>query len=109
MYTLSFHVRFTEEYPWSNIWLSADVSKDGEKALFTQRFNIPLTDNEGRPLQGMTGAFADREFPSPVLEQRPLPVTFKEPGTYTIKLKQDMRNADLGGIASVGLKLERMD
>src|SRR5687768_1798628 len=85
-YSLGFHVRFTEDYPWSNLWLSTQVeSKDG-KDLFSERFNIPLSDNEGRPLQGMTGAFADRSFPSPLIEQMPLRIGFKEAGTYTIKL-----------------------
>jgi gliding motility-associated lipoprotein GldH len=109
LYALSFHIRFSDNYTWSNIWLSTDVSKADGKNLFTERFNIPLTDNDGRPLQGMTGAYADRQFPSPVLEQRPLPITFKEAGTYTINLKQEMRSENLEGIASIGLKLERLD
>lgn len=108
-YRLSFLIRFTEDYPWSNLWLTTTVAGKDYKTLFSERFNIPLSDKEGRPLQGMTGAFADRTFPSPALEQMPLPIGFKEAGTYTIKLKQEMRNSRLEGIASVALKLERVD
>lgn len=108
-YSLSFQIRFTEDYPWSNLWVSANVERKEGEQLFSERFNIPLSDNEGRPLQGMTGAFADRNFPSPVIEQRPLPIGFKEAGAYTINLRQEMRKESLEGIASVGLKLERLD
>ena len=107
-YALFINLKYNENYAWSNLWLRADLQPPkGEK--ISQRFNIPLFNPEGEPLQDALGATYFRKFPAQRLEQKLLPFDAEQAGNYKFTLHQEMRSTDLQGIEKIGLQLKRMD
>ncbi|HAH37352.1 MAG TPA: gliding motility lipoprotein GldH [Algoriphagus sp.] len=90
-------IRFTENYPFSNFYMRV-ISKDSTGQITENRLiNIPLFDSKsGEPLG--TG------FGSTYTKFDTMPFQLKE-GTQSIVLLQYMRQENLPGIESAGIKI----
>ena len=102
VYRLYFPMVFTEDYPFSNIYLSAIVtSPAGEESLLPARFE--LSDGGGKWYSEPNG----EEIPFELGLADGL--RFNQKGSYTIRLYHYMRDELLCGTRSSGIVLERVE
>ncbi|HET8861485.1 gliding motility lipoprotein GldH [Marivirga sp.] len=101
-YRIKLNVRNTLDYPYRNLYIQYSLS-DSNRNISKKLHNIKL-------FEGKTGKpFGDRQsevFSHQLILQDS--VYFPEKGNYTIKLKQYMREKELKGMVSVGIRLEQI-
>lgn len=91
-------LRISGSYNYSNIWLIYTV--DGPKLSTKEKLQIQLSDNTGKWLgKGMNNLLVYK-----ALFARKVKL---EPGKYTIKFTQNMRDEELRYVSDVGLKVVR--
>jgi gliding motility-associated lipoprotein GldH len=91
-------LRIRSNYTYSNIWLLYELEGPGLQQQ--NQFEITLSDQTGRWMgQGKSNLIT---FQQPFLDQIP----FKA-GTYTLRIKQNMRDEQLAGVSDVGFQLVR--
>ncbi len=106
-YTMLVQVRYTQEYSFSNIWMSIkEKGPDGKESAM--RINVPLFDLSGKPFGSFAGKFYDRSFPDAQLESQDLKLNFPSAGTYSFSLEQNMRVDKLDGISQLGIRLKEV-
>lgn len=97
-YLLSCGLRIRSNYTYSNIWLLYELEGPGLQQQ--NQFEIELSDQTGRwKGQGKSNLIT---FLQPFLDRIP----FKA-GTYTLRIKQNMRDEQLKGVSDVGFQLVR--
>lgn len=97
-YLLNCGLRIRSNYSYSNIWLLYELEGPGLQQQ--NQFEITLSDQTGRWMgQGKSNLIT---FQQPFLDQIP----FKA-GTYTLRIKQNMRDEQLAGVSDVGFQLVR--
>lgn len=119
-YNLSFIIRHTNNYGYSNIWLNVLVKKPGDAVFIKTRVEIPLATPQGKWLGvGMGEIYEQRRMV--VLDHHSIPLTdelvsvseesindlFSKKGRYEIRLEQNMREQNLADILHVGLRIEK--
>ena len=95
------NIRNTNEYPNSNLFLFVQTTSPVGSTL-RDTMECILADSRGKWLGRGFGAIRDNQFPYKKY------IRFPEKGTYTLNIQQGMRTSNLKGIASVGLRVERV-
>lgn len=100
-YSLYYLVRYTDEYPYYNLWLKRQVL-DSQKVRVAERLQgMDLFDaTTGKP-NGEGSTRYDHSFLGDST------ISFPKSGKYVIGLSQYMRKDSLSGIQAVGIKLVR--
>ncbi len=99
-YTLSFNLRNTVDYPYSNIWLFITLDPPQGNTL-SDTVEFILADPSGQWFGRGYGKFRDNKLP---YRQN---VYFPKPGTYIFKIQQGMREEVLKGIHDFGISIEK--
>jgi gliding motility-associated lipoprotein GldH len=101
-YSMSFNMRHTDAYPFSNIWLRIKTAFPGVDTATETKIEVPLADLEGKWLgRGMNEIWEHQMLIAS-------PLRFSKTGTYTITLQQIMRSNPLPEVMSVGIRLEKI-
>lgn len=98
-YDVVAYVRHDDRYRNQNIWLFTSLLHDS-LCLHTDTLNFYLANKRGEWLG--SGIGTHREMPC-LLHQR---LRFPAVGTYSVEIRQGMREDVLGGINDVGLSIE---
>ena len=99
-YDVVINLRNTETYPYSNIFLFADIIfPNGKKHLDT--LNAELADPSGKWYGTGIGDIYDNSYK--LVDNLAFPIK----GEYKIQIVQAMRNNDLKGIENIGLKVKK--
>jgi gliding motility-associated lipoprotein GldH len=99
-YTLSFNLRNTVDYPYSNIWLFVAIDPPGGNTL-SDTVEFILADPSGQWLGSGYGKFRDNKL---LYRQN---VYFPDTGTYVFSVQQGMREEILKGIHDFGISIEK--
>ena len=101
-YLCCFDLRNTNDYPFSNIFLSLKtVLPDGAVATDTN-LEFILAEPDGRWLGKQTGRYIDGRYPFGYLR-------FPQQGLYQFSVGHAMRDTLLPGVKDVGLHIENTD
>ncbi len=101
-YQVFFVIRHTDAYGFNNIWIKADSRAPGDSAWSSQRFDCPLATNDR-----WTGSAMDDIYEHRILLFNQ-PVKFRQPGTYSLRLEQVMRENPLRHVMNVGVRVEKI-
>lgn len=99
LYNLFLNIRHDNSYPYENIWLNISVTFP-DSSHSTRRMEVMLAKDDGEWFGTKIGSVWDYRT---LLQQKTL---FKQSGTYTFYIQQDMREDPLPGMLAVGLRLE---
>lgn len=99
-YDLYYNVRNTLDYPFYNLYVTFYLYSPQDSLLASSLHEMTLADPvTGKPQGDGLGDIRDHQFLG-------LPrCHFKQPGTYTFKIKQYMRQNPLQGVEAIGLKV----
>lgn len=103
-YDMQFLIRHTEAYPYSNIWLIADVKKPGDSTFERTRVEVPLAEPTGKWLGRGMGEIWEQHMPLNLEGDEKL---FNIPGMWEIRLSQNMRIDPLPDVLQAGLRVEK--
>ncbi|MBP5364475.1 MAG: gliding motility lipoprotein GldH [Bacteroidales bacterium] len=99
-YNLWIQIRNENDYPYSNLWLFIDVvSPDGQMARDT--LECILARPDGSWLGGGWGSLYSLQCPYRLNSH------FAQSGNYTFRMAHGMRDDDIRGIHSLGLRIEK--
>jgi gliding motility-associated lipoprotein GldH len=103
-YDLSFLVRHTEAYAYSNIWIFVYLKQPGADSFQRTRIEIPLAEPSGKWMGRGMGEIWEQSMPIAADDNA---MVFNKKGTYEIKLEQNMRIDPLPEVLQVGLRVEK--
>jgi len=102
-YNLVYTIRNTLRYPYYNLFITYELVDASGKILATKRLDANLLNPKtGEPYGTGLGDMYDHEFSLVDAYQ------FSKAGTYTLKLKQEMRLDTLPEIVAVGVKVKEL-
>ena len=101
-YNVYIVLRHTDAYDYNNIWLRGTVRLPGDSAAHTDRYDLPLANNE----KGWLGSGMEDIYEQRVWVQKS--TKFDHPGTYSFSLEQIMREDPLKHVLNVGVRVERV-
>jgi len=98
-------IRHGADYPFSNLWVDMSIKNpEADKFESGKKLEVPLADVTGKWLtKGHSGIWEHR-IPIPAK----LAPDYSKAGTYTIKLKQIMRQDPLPAVINIGIRVERI-
>ena len=102
LYNVYLNLRITNDYKYSNIYLQSSLTASFEPAKF-ERKHVLLATPDGKWFGTGNGKIITLQLP---LYKD---VNFKEPTTYKIQLCQEMRDALLENVSSIGIMVEKGD
>lgn len=98
-YNIWLQIRNQNNYPYSNVWFFVDViSPDGYTLRDTLECTLAMPD--GTWIGSGWGSLYSLQCPYRLGSR------FAEKGTYTFRIAHGMRNNDIKGIHSIGLRIE---
>jgi gliding motility-associated lipoprotein GldH len=100
-YNVFITLRHTDAYAYKNIWLNIATRQPGDSSYRKERFELTLQQADGRWLG--TGLSDIWEVRHPLFSN----VKFKKSGTYSIRLRQIMRDNPLQHIMNAGVRIEK--
>jgi gliding motility-associated lipoprotein GldH len=104
-YNVIYNIRYANTYPYYNLYLHYYLADSAGKVLKDHQLHMDLFDSKtGKPLGKGLGDLFDGSF----LNQDLKAYKFPYAGKYKMKLRQYMRQSQLQGISSVGVKVERV-
>lgn len=96
------NVRINGDYGYSNLYVRLTIIAPDSTAT-KEVINLKLAENSGKWLgSGIGDAIT---FQLPILGKQ----TFKQKGTYTIKIEQYMRLENLPNVLSAGIKVQQLE
>lgn len=95
-------LRHTHAYAYQNIWLEMSTLIPGDSSFRSEKFELNLQHPDGRWLG--TGFSDIKEVRYPLFSD----LKFKKPGTYTLKIKQIMRDDPLDHVMNAGIRIEKI-
>lgn len=99
-YDISFQIRNESNYKYANLWLFIDViSPDGE--LQRDTVECILAHNDGTWIGSGWGSLYSIQCPYRAHTR------FAKPGNYTFRISHGMRDDDIKGIHSLGLRITK--
>ena len=101
-HSIYLNIRNSTDYPNSNLYLFIQTTSPTGASL-RDTVEYWLADKRGRWLGKGFGAIRDNKLPYKTY------IRFPDKGEYVFKIQQGMRAQNLKGIASVGLRIERVD
>jgi gliding motility-associated lipoprotein GldH len=102
-YNIYFNVRNAIFYEFYNLYMRAElIGPDGKPLQVKLHEMYLMNKTTGKPLGDGAGDIFDHQFLA--IKN----VTFPQPGTYQIRLKQYMRRDPLPGIMAVGVRVEKL-
>src|ERR1700729_3077188 len=100
-YNVFLVLRHTDAYNYNNIWIRGSVRQPGDTAVRSQRYDLPLADNQ----KGWTGSGMDDIYEHRIEIQHS--TKFDHPGTYSFSLEQIMREDPLKHVLNIGVRIEK--
>lgn len=95
-------LRHTHAYAYKNIWIELSSQQPGDSVYRAAKFELNLQKPDG---QWIGSGFSDiREIRHPLFSD----LKFRKTGTYSIRLKQIMRDDPLENVMSVGIRIEKI-
>lgn len=101
-YQLYANVRINGDYGYSNLYTRLTIIAP-DSATTKEVLNLRLAENSGKWLGSGIGDIIT--FQIPILDKK----SFKQKGTYTVKLEQFMRLENLPNVVSVGIKVQKLE
>jgi gliding motility-associated lipoprotein GldH len=102
-YQVSFLIRHTQAYPYSNLWMNVYIKVPGDSVIKRERVNVVIAEQTGKWLGRGMGEIYEQRLPIDLGD----PVKFNRSGTYQISLEQNMRINPLPEVLNVGLRIEK--
>jgi len=102
MYQSFLVLRHTHAYAYRNIWLQLSFRQPGDSIFRAEKFELNLQQSDGQWLG--TGLSDIWELRHPLFSD----IRFRQPGIYTIRIKQIMRDNPLSEVMSAGIRIEKM-
>jgi len=99
-YSILIHIRNTNIYPYSNIYLFVDILQP-DNTLLKDTVQGILADNKGNWLGKGKGRIKSNEF------MYKYNIRFPQAGKYVFAVQQAMRTESLEGIVSVGMEISK--
>jgi gliding motility-associated lipoprotein GldH len=102
LYNVYLTLRHTDKYAYSNIWLEIATQQPGDTTFQQERFEFGLQEAGGKWLgTGYADIWELRHllFPS---------IKLRKTGTYTIRIRQIMRDEPLRHVMNVGIRVEKL-
>lgn len=99
LYNLYVDVHHTEIYPFQNIWLLV-TTRFPDSTKLSRRIEVMLANDEGKWFGESLGEICDYRT---LIQENAF---FTKPGTYTFTFGQIMRQDELPGIMSIGIRVE---
>lgn len=99
-YDLWLQIRNDNSYPYSNLWLFIDVISANDGVMVRDTVECILAKPSGEWLGGGWGSLYTIECPYR------LNTKFASPGRYTFRICHGMREEEIKGIHSLGLRIE---
>jgi gliding motility-associated lipoprotein GldH len=104
-YNVIYNIRYANTYPYYNLYLHYYLTDSTGKTLRDHQIHMDLFDPKtGKPLGKGLGDLFDGTFLNQDLKNYKFPYA----GKYKMKLRQYMRQSQLQGISSVGVRVERV-
>ncbi|HMO34064.1 MAG TPA: gliding motility lipoprotein GldH [Lacibacter sp.] len=100
-YDVSVVLRHTDAYAYKNIWLFVSTLQPGDSSYRKERFELILQHPDGRWIG--TGLGDVHELRHPLFRN----IRLSKPGTYTIRLQQNMRDNPLEHVMDAGIRIEK--
>ncbi|RYE25612.1 MAG: gliding motility lipoprotein GldH [Sphingobacteriales bacterium] len=104
-YNLFLHIRHTEAYPFSNVWVWIYTKQPGDSSFAKSRIEIPLAEPTGKWMGRGAGEIWEQRL---ALTAGDKAMIFKKAGTYEIRMEQNMRINPLPEVLQVGLRVEKV-
>lgn len=99
-YDMWIQVRNDNNYSYANLWLFVDVISAKTSMMVRDTIECQLARPDGEWIGGGWGSLYTLECPYK------LKVKFANDGRYTFRISHGMRDADIKGIKSLGLRIE---
>jgi gliding motility-associated lipoprotein GldH len=94
-------LRHTHAYAYKNIWIELSTRQPGDSIFQVAKFELNLQKADG---QWLGSGFSDIwEIRYPLFSD----LRFRKIGTYTLRMKQIMRDDPLENIMSAGIRIEK--
>jgi len=94
-------LRHTHAYAYKNIWIELSSRQPGDSSFQAAKFELTLQKADG---QWLGSGFSDIwEIRYPLFSD----LRFRKIGTYTLRMKQIMRDDPLENIMSAGIRIEK--
>jgi gliding motility-associated lipoprotein GldH len=104
-YNVIYNIRYANTYPYYNLYIHYYLADSAGKPLRDHQLHMDLFDPKtGKPLGSGLGDIFDGTF----LNQDMKAFKFPYKGSYKMRLRQYMRQSQLPGISSVGVKVEKV-
>jgi gliding motility-associated lipoprotein GldH len=101
LYRSYFLLRHTHAYAYKNIWVELSSRQPGDSTFQVAKFELNLQKADG---QWLGSGFSDIwEIRYPLFSD----LRFRKIGTYTLRMKQIMRDDPLENIMSAGIRIEK--
>lgn len=103
LYNVFVNLRHTDAYAYRNIWLEIETRRPADSLFQKERFELNLQQPDG---QWMGTGYADIwEVRHPLFSG----IQFKRSGTYTVRLRQIMRDDPLAHVMNAGIRVEKIN
>ncbi len=102
-YNINFGLRHTNLYPYENIWLLTNLETEDSSISYSDTIQLVLANKEGV----WYGERSARIYTYVVPLYRG--IRFPLPGKYSFRIKHGMREDELLGVTSVGLRVETVE
>lgn len=96
------NIRHSFQFEWRNMWVNVETTFP-DSTVYNKRVNLPMSEPDGMWHGKCLGDNCDLQVP---IQQN---AVFPQTGTYTFKIKQDMRANPLSYIKSVGMRIEKVE
>lgn len=101
VYRVSFKIRHTADYPYSNVYLFREI-RSAHQTEYQDTVDVRLANEAGAWNGGGVGALKTLELP-----YRQAGLRFPKPGTYRFRFQHGMRDEPLVGIRDIALTIEK--
>ncbi|MBL7777234.1 MAG: gliding motility lipoprotein GldH [Chitinophagales bacterium] len=95
------NIRHSFQFEWRNMWVNIETTFP-DSTVYSKRVNLPMSEPDGVWYGKCLGDNCDLQVP---IQQN---AVFPQMGTYTFKIKQDMRANPIGYVKSVGMRIEKV-
>lgn len=107
-YKMSFLIRHTNAYPFSNIWIIVSIKQPGDSSFHKVRMEIPLAEQSGKWLGRGMGEIWEQLMPIDYqMNAGGINNFLKKKGKYEMKIEQNMRLNPLPEVLQTGIRVER--
>ena len=102
-YNVLVNLRHTDAYAYRNIWIEVETRLPADTVFQKERFELTLQQPDGKWIG--TGYADIWEIRHPLFTN----IQFKQKGSYTVRLRQIMRDDPLLHVMNAGIRIEKIN